>query len=705
MGGRADIREELRKLKLIAEHTEEWASKVTSFLVVTQDLCKSAAHVLCHLDDDAWEIETLLVAGAETVAEAVSQVVELARTRSTEVVRQFQRKSQGVNHKELHTKVEQASLAVGLAIFETLQLQAEQFGKLSEKSIGAARKRASTLAAKLPSLPRSESGMPHVLMSNGKGGKVWDDGQSEATGTGTDDVELDWDAFDNDLKAMTDAVGMGMATPEEAFRSAKCLDNQPSPEAMYPSPSPEACGSPHAASAEFKALQLRIDELDVEKSSASFRASQAEQRAEDAVRKAVEVQAVADKALERAQRAEEALCRLQREREEWENLHPRHTDDDYNEVRRALKEEQMARLCAEESLRAAEAEARRFREEARAAHEAHAMTQSMARMADEQLSARHSCPDIGDEIDHGRGGLESTARDVGSRSGWVRDRRGSIADGDEGNAGGRPARGARRGSKDGGWGWGARGTGKRASSDGKSGPAEEPGTVPARGGMGLVGRMWGGRAANADAVKAQGAGGGGPKGEEGRREGGGDAPRPGDGGASRPGDGEGYVNPFEGGRAMGSGAGDGYRNPFEPSGGAHGGKASESETAGRGKNQYEAGTAGSQGERPSEVEAAGAGKNPFEGGGPEPAGDGYENPFEAAPSGPAQGGGGSPGPNPFLAPKGGSMKVARDAPVPEGEKDGWNPFDGGAPAGGTNPFGEEPVGAAAGSSQAWNPFG
>ncbi|CAD7705020.1 unnamed protein product [Ostreobium quekettii] len=374
---RVDVHEELRKLKQIAEHTEEWASKVTSFLVVTQDLCKSAAHILCHLDDDARGIENVLVSGAETVAETVAQVVELARTRSTEVVKQYQKRSQGVNHRELQSKVEQASLSVGLAIFETLQLQAEQFRKLSEKSIGAARKRASSLASRLPSLPVSESGFPHALMPthNGKG-KLFDDGQSEATGTGTgtDDVELDWDAFDSDLKVMTDT-----ASPEEIFRTARSLD--------MPS-GPEPHGPLHMASAEFRALWLRIDELDGCRSGASFKASHAERRAEEALEKAREVQAVADQALLRAQRAEEALRRLQREREEWENMHPCHTDDDYNEVRRALKEEQMARLRAEEGMKAAEAEAKRYREEAQAAHEAHEMTQMAARLADEQLSAR-----------------------------------------------------------------------------------------------------------------------------------------------------------------------------------------------------------------------------------------------------------------------------------------------------------------------------
>ena len=56
------------------------------------------------------------------------------------------------------------------------------------------------LAAKLPSISRTPNGTPRsfTATSDGKARGFWEDGKSEAAGT--DEGDIDWEAFENDLK-------------------------------------------------------------------------------------------------------------------------------------------------------------------------------------------------------------------------------------------------------------------------------------------------------------------------------------------------------------------------------------------------------------------------------------------------------------------------------------------------------------------------
>ena len=95
-----------------------------------------------------------------------------------------------------------------------------------------------------------------------------------------------------------------------------------------------------------------------------------------------------------------------RERESWALTQPSHTDDDYNEVRRALKNEQLARLHAEERLRAAQTDARNFRDDAHATRLALEITQRMAaNLVDGEASGRPVEGKAGECVKDG-GGVE-----------------------------------------------------------------------------------------------------------------------------------------------------------------------------------------------------------------------------------------------------------------------------------------------------------
>lgn len=70
------------------------------------------------------------------------------------------------------------------------------------------------LAAKLPSISRTPNGTPRSLTAtpDGKASGFWEDGKSEAAGT--DEGDIDWESFENDLKVWCHEAVIHIASQE-----------------------------------------------------------------------------------------------------------------------------------------------------------------------------------------------------------------------------------------------------------------------------------------------------------------------------------------------------------------------------------------------------------------------------------------------------------------------------------------------------------